>query len=201
MKIYFVRHAPTSANSTGTMAVGYENADITLLDKPDDWEDTVGCHIPAEARRVILSSPTKRCVSTAKMLFDTYPTELTELLGEFDCKALGKLKFWEISETDFNQKVFLPAATMESRARAILSELVNNVRHEEQVDSFVSISHGMVIRYMYHFLNGNPGISAYKVINSVGFRFSNLDLLVVDTDKMKTEDYHWNKPIDHAGVV
>lgn len=198
MKIYFVRHAPTSANSTGTMTVGYENADITLWDKPEDWEETVGCHIPDEARRVILSSPTRRCISTAKLLFDRCPTELSELLGEFDCKALGHLKFWAISAAEFNQKVFLPAATMESRARAILSELVNNVRHEEQVDSFVAISHGMVIRYMYHFLNGNPGISAYKVINSVGFRFSNLDLLVVDTDTMTTEAYHWKEPIKHA---
>lgn len=198
MKIYFVRHAPTSANSTGTMTVGYENADITLWDKPEDWEETVGCHIPDEARRVILSSPTRRCISTAKLLFDRCPTELSELLGEFDCKDLGHLKFWAISAAEFNQKVFLPAATMESRARAILSELVNNVRHEEQVDSFVAISHGMVIRYMYHFLNGNPGISAYKVINSVGFRFSNLDLLVVDTDKLKTEAYHWKDPIKHA---
>lgn len=198
MKIYFVRHAPTSANSTGTMTVGYENADITLWDKPEDWEENVGCHIPDEARRVILSSPTRRCISTAKLLFDRCPTELTELLGEFDCKNLGHLKFWAISAAEFNQKVFLPAATMESRARAILSELVNNVRHEEQVDSFVAISHGMVIRYMYHFLNGNPGISAYRVINSVGFRFSNLDLLVVDTDKMTTEAYHWKEPIKHA---
>ena len=43
MKIYFIRHAPTSSNMSGTMTAGYENADITLLDKPDDWEERVGC--------------------------------------------------------------------------------------------------------------------------------------------------------------
>lgn len=198
MKIYFVRHAPTSANLSGTMVAGYEDADIILYDKPDDWEAKVGCHIPDEARRNIITSPTKRCVSTAKLLFDVLPTELSSELGEFDCKELGKLKFWEISEEEFNQKVFLPASTMESRAKAILRDLANNVRIEDGADSFVAISHGLLIRYMYHFINGNPGISAYDVINSKGFRFANLDLLVVDTDKMCTEDYHWKEPIKHS---
>lgn len=197
MKIYFLRHAPTSANLSGTMAPGYETADITILDKPDDWEDNVGCHIPEEARRTIISSPTRRCISTSKLLFDVYPNEVSEELGEFDCKGLGNCKFWEITEAEFNQKVFLPASTMETRARAILSELANNIKHENDVDSFVAITHGMVIRYMYHFLNGNPNISAFKVINSCGFRFSNLDLLVVDTERMCTDVYHWKEPIQH----
>ena len=197
MKIYFVRHAPTSANLSGTMALGYDNADIIILDKPDDWEETVGCHIPEEARRNIISSPTRRCISTAKMLFDVCPNEISKELGEFDCTGLGNLKFWEVSEAEFSQKVFLPSSTMEARARAILSELANNIKHENGVDSFVAISHGIVIRYMYHFLNGNPGISAYDVINSKGFRFSNLDLLVVDTEQMCTECYHWHVPIQH----
>ena len=198
MRIYFIRHAPTAANMSGTMAAGYENADITLLDKPDDWEERVGCHIPDEARKTIISSPTRRCISTAKLLFDRYPNEVSEELGEFDCKGLGHFKFWEVSEAEFNQMVFLPSSTMERRARAILSELANNIRHENGVDSFVAISHGLVIRYMYHFLNRNPGTSAYDVINSKGFRFSNLDLLVVDTAQMSTMDYHWQEPIQHA---
>ena len=198
MKIYFLRHAPTSANLTGTMAAGYDDADITLLDKPDDWEERVGCHIPEEARRIIISSPTRRCMSTAKMLFDRYPDEVSNELGEFDCKGLGARKFWEITREEFEELVPLRSSTMKLRIKAILSELANNVKHENGVDSFVAVSHGMVIRYLYHYINGNPGISAYDIINSTGFRFSNLDLLVVDTDQMKTESYHWQDPVNHS---
>lgn len=198
MKIYFIRHAPTSANLTGTMAAGYDDADITLLDKPDDWEERVGCHIPEEARRTIISSPTRRCMSTANMLFERYPDEVSNELGEFDCKGLGARKFWEITREEFEELVPLRSSTMKLRIKAILSELANNVKHENGVDSFVAVSHGMVIRYLYHYINGNPGISAYDIINSTGFRFSNLDLLVVDTDQMKTESYHWQDPVNHS---
>lgn len=41
MKLYFIRHAQTTANSTGTMVAGYENSDILSLDKPEDWEEKV----------------------------------------------------------------------------------------------------------------------------------------------------------------
>lgn len=197
MKIYFIRHAPTSANLAGAMAASYEDADITILDKPDDWEERVGCHIPYDSRKIIVSSPTKRCISTANLLFGKFPREVCGDLGEFDCKGLGHLKFWEIDEKEFNEHVFLPASTMQLRAKAILGELANNVKHENGVDSFVAITHGMVIRYLYHFLNGNPGISAYDIINSRGFRFSNLDLLVVDTVQLCTTTYHWRDPIKH----
>lgn len=200
MKIYFIRHAPTAANMSGTMAAGYENADITLLDKPEDWEERVGCHIPDEARKTIISSPTRRCLSTAKLLFDQYPNEVSNELGEFDCKGLGPRKFWEITQAEFETLVPMRPSTMELRAKAILSELANNIKHENGADSFVAVSHGMVIRYLYHYINKNPGISAYEVINSKGFRFSNLDLLVVDTEQMCTEAYHWQDPVNHAST-
>ena len=120
MKFYFIRHAPTSANLSGSMIAGYENTDINLYDKPDDWEERVGKFIPEADRKVIVSSPTKRCISTSKLLFDRLPTEVTTSLGEFDCKALGNKKFWEITEQEFNKLVFLPASTMEKRAKIVL---------------------------------------------------------------------------------
>jgi hypothetical protein len=57
----------------------------------------------------------------------------------------------------------------------------------------------MIIRYLYHFLSGNPGISAYDIINSKGFRFSNLDLLVVDTESNQPPvAYQYSTPIERA---
>ena len=197
MKFYFIRHAPTSANLSGSMVAGYENTDINLYDKPDDWEERVGKFIPEADRKVIVSSPTKRCISTAKLLFDRLPTEVTTSLGEFDCKALGNKKFWEITEQEFNKLVFLPASTMEKRAKIVLHDMGNDIRHENNTDAVIAISHGMLIRYIYHYVNGNASISAYDIINSKGFPFSNLDLLIVDTVKRTVEVHYYKEPINH----
>ena len=197
MKFYFIRHAQTSANLSGSMVTGYENSDINIYEKPEDWEESVGKFIPEADRKVIISSPTKRCISTAKLLFDHLPTEVTTSLGEFDCKALGNKKFWEITEAEFNKLVFLPSSTMEKRAKIVLHEMGNDIRHENNTNAVVAISHGMLIRYIYHYVNGNAGISAYDVINSKGFKFSNLDLLIVDTVKKTVEVHHYKEPINH----
>lgn len=197
MRFYFVRHAPTSANSSGAMVAGYENCDISCYDKPDDWEERVGIHIPDSARRYIVSSPTRRCISTSRMLFDRLPNEVCKCLDEFDCKALGNRKFWEITEKEFNNIVYLPTGTMEKRALEILHDMGNMIRHENRTNEVVCLSHGMVIRYLYHFMTGNKGVSAYDVINSNGFVFSNLDLLVVDTVSKSVEVYRYKEPIKH----
>ena len=197
MKLYFIRHAPTTANLSGKMVAGYENSDIMLLDKPEDWEEKVGKYIPEEDRKYIISSPTKRCISTAKLLFDKFPDEVSNCLGEFDCKALGNKKFWEITKEEFEQLVFLPSSTMEKRALEIMSDMRNIIRHEAKVDAVICVSHGMLIRYLYHFMTNHKDVSAYEVINSVGFKFSNLDLLIIDTIKKTVEVHSYQEPINH----
>ena len=201
MKLYFVRHAPTYSNRTGTMVNDYDSSDIDIYDKPDDWEEKVGKFIPEEARKYIVSSPTKRCISTSKLLFDKVPNEVVNCLGEFECKALGNRKFWELTEEEFNSLVYLPASTMEKRAIEIFHDMRNMIKHEAKADSIVCISHGMLIRYLYHFITGNAGISAYDVINSKGFIFSNLDLMIYDTVKKTVEVHYYNDPIDHKAYA
>lgn len=75
MKIYFVRHAPTASNLTGMMVNGYTNSDILNI-KPVDWEERVGMYIPMNARKVVLSSPAKRCVQTGELLFGKMPNSV-----------------------------------------------------------------------------------------------------------------------------
>lgn len=179
------------------MVPGYENSDINIFDKPDDWEETVGKYIPVEARKFIVSSPTKRCISTAKLLFDKLPMEVCKCLGEFECKNLGNRKFWEITKKEFDSLVYLPASTMEKRAMEIIHDMGNMIKHENKTDSVICISHGMVIRYLYHYMTGNKSISAYDIINSNGFSFSNLDLLIIDTVKKSVEVHHYKEPINH----
>ena len=200
LKFYFIRHAPTSANSSGSMVPGYENCDINLYDKPEDWEEKVGQFIPEAVRKFVVSSPTRRCISTAKLLFDKMPMEVCKCLGEFECKNLGNRKFWEITKEEFDSLVYLPASTMGKRALEILNDMGNMIRHENKTDAVICISHGMVIRYLYHFMTGNPDISAYDIINSNGFSFSNLDLMIVDSVKKTVEVHHYKEPIDHKNT-
>lgn len=197
MKFFFIRHAPTSANGSGSMVPGYENSDINIFDKPEDWEEIVGKYIPTDARKFIVSSPTRRCISTAKLLFDKLPMEVCKCLGEFECKNLGNKKFWEITKEEFDDLVYLPASTMEKRAMEIIHDMGNMIKHENKTDSVICISHGMVIRYLYHYMTGNKSISAYDIINSNGFPFSNLDLLIIDTVKKSVEVHHYKEPINH----
>lgn len=195
MKLYFIRHAPTTANLSGSMVTGYENADITLASKPHDWEEKVGKYIPYSARQFIVSSPTNRCVQTSNLLFGHEPNMQNEIVGEFDCSQLGNKKFWEISQDEFEKLVPLTPWDMQNRAEAIRH--FGHIHEKLCYEDMVIITHGMLIRYMYHFINHNANISAYDVINSKGFKFSNLDLLIVDLDKMKTEVHYFQKPINH----
>lgn len=186
--IYFIRHATTQANLSGSMVNGYDNADVVSCDSVK-WRHVVGAHIPASAERKIISSPAKRCVQTASMLYNRLPDSILGDLCEYDCKALGNLKFWEITESQFNDKVKLTSSEMAEKSKRIL-ELCGG-------EDCIVFTHGMVIRYMWHYINGNPDISAYDVINSNGFRFSNLDLLVVDPVTHKCDVYRFGEPVNH----
>lgn len=195
MKLYFIRHAPTQANLQGIMLSGYENADIINI-KPGDWEDKVGINIPESARRVIISSPTKRCIQTSKMLFNKSPNAIFKALGEYDCQALGNKKFWEITQDEFNSLVKLTPAMMSNKVSKIF-ETARYIKEEYSTNNCVIISHGMVIRYLWNYLNNRKDISAYDVINSNGFKFANLDLMIVDTDKYTTQVFNYKTPINH----
>jgi broad specificity phosphatase PhoE len=190
MKLYFIRHAPTEANLSGSMVNGYDNANIILQKKPLDWEEKVGKFIPTDMRRKVFSSPALRCIQTCELLFGFKPSEnqIRTDLQEFDCHKLGDKKFWEITEDEFNGLVQISSLEMKKRVRNILTNSFGNS---------ILISHGMLIRYIYHYFNGNENVSAYDVINSKGFRFSNLDLLEVDTQTRVAIPHYYNKPIKH----
>lgn len=188
MKLYFIRHAPTKANLSGSMVNGYECEPITLTKKPKYWESKVGKYIPKEVRKTIYSSPTTRCYETCRLLFrgKTFTPDLA--FSEFDCKGLGDKKFWEVTKEEFEDLVSITPYEMQARVDEILNKVKNDC---------VIVSHGMLIRYIYHYFNGNKNISAYDIINSNGFRFSNLDLLVVDTDTMTATPHYFKNPIKH----
>lgn len=186
--IYFIRHAITRANLSGSMVNGYAESGIMPFDSVL-WRNTVGKHIKSSAERRIYSSPTVRCVQTASVLYNRLPDSIIDELSEFDCKDLGDLKFWEITEEQFSSKVHISPDDMADKARRIIDICGS--------DDCIAVTHGMVIRYMWHYMNGNPEISAYGVINSSGFTFSNLDVLAVDPCTKHCDVYRFGQPVNH----
>ena len=200
MIFYFIRHAPTAANFTGSMVNGYDNADIISMEKPADWEDRIGMFIDPEAREHIFCSPAKRCRQTAQMLFGDVEIIENDLFREFDCAGLGSRKFWEIDEAEFNACVDVTNTDMINRALEILHGFGRQLERDYGIFHCVIVSHGMLIRYLYHFMTGNMDISPFDVIRSRGFKFANLDMLkIVDEPGYKcVRDYHYKPPMEHT---
>lgn len=197
MKLYFLRHALTAANLTGTIVQDYDREPIVGT-MPEHWQEDIGQYLPKiDINTPVISSPAKRCLQTAELLFKIPPTMILNELNEFDCGGLNNLKFWEITKEEFENAVLLKPEDMERQIDLIFKFFYSMHGAFPNIDNIVCISHGMVIRYIYHYLTGNKGISAYDVINSNGFKFYNLDLLVYDTGTKEIKDYHNRDLITH----
>ena len=197
MKLYFLRHAPTAANLTGTMVQDYDREPIVGT-MPEHWQEDIGQYLPKiDINTPVISSPAKRCLQTAELLFKIPPMMILNELNEFDCGELNNLKFWEITKEEFENAVLLKPEDMERQIDSVFKFFDSMHGAFPNIDNIVCISHGMVTRYIYHYLTGNKGISAYDVINSNGFKFYNLDLLVYDTGTKEIKDYHNRDRITH----
>lgn len=197
MKLYFLRHALTAANLTGTIVQDYDREPIVGT-MPEHWQEDIGQYLPKiDINTPVISSPAKRCLQTAELLFKIPPTMILNELNEFDCGELNNLKFWEITKEEFENAIFLKSEDMERQIDLIFKFFYSMHGAFPNIDNIVCISHGMVIRYIYHYLTGNKGISAYDIINSNGFKFYNLDLLVYDTGTKEIKDYHNDVHITH----
>ena len=197
MKLYFLRHALTAANLTGTMVQDYEREPIVGT-MPEHWQEDIGQYLPKiDINTPVISSPAKRCLQTAELLFKIPPTMILNELNEFDCGELNNLKFWEITKEEFENAILLKPEDMERQIDLVFKFFDSMHGAFPNIDNIVCISHGMVTRYIYHYLTGNKGISAYDVINSNGFKFYNLDLLVYDTGTKEIKAYHNREHITH----
>lgn len=197
MKLYFLMHALTAVNLTRTMVQDYDREPIVGT-MPEHWQEDIGQYLPKiDINTPVISSPAKRCLQTAELLFKIPPMMILNELNEFDCGELNNLKFWEITKEEFENAVLLKPEDMERQIDLVFKFFDSMHNAFPNIDNIVCISHGMVIRYIYHYLTGNKGISAYDVINSNGFKFYNLDLLVYDTGTKEIKDYHNRDRITH----
>lgn len=197
MKLYFLMHALTAVNLTRTMVQDYDREPIVGT-MPEHWQEDIGQYLPKiDINTPVISSPAKRCLQTAELLFKIPPMMILNELNEFDCGELNNLKFWEIMKEEFENAVLLKPEDMERQIDLVFKFFDSMHNAFPNIDNIVCISHGMVIRYIYHYLTDNKGISAYDVINSNGFKFYNLDLLVYDTGTKEIKDYHNRDRITH----
>lgn len=197
MKLYFLMHALTAVNLTRTMVQDYDREPIVGT-MPEHWQEDIGQYLPKiDINTPVISSPAKRCLQTAELLFKIPPMMILNELNEFDCGELNNLKFWEITKEEFENAVLLKPEDMERQIDLVFKFFDSMHNAFPNIDNIVCISHGMVIRYIYHYLTDNKGISAYDVINSNGFKFYNLDLLVYDTGTKEIKDYHNRDRITH----
>jgi broad specificity phosphatase PhoE len=88
---------------------------------------------------------------------------------------------------------------MINRALEILHGFGRQLERDYGIRECVIVSHGMLIRYLYHFMTGNMDITPFDVIRSKGFKFANLDMLqIVDEPGYKlVRDYHYKPPMEH----
>ena len=204
MKLYFIRHAPTLANLSGSMVQNYDQTEILPLTQEDVdlWQERVGKHINYIWTRVYYS-PTVRALQTANTILcrginyqiSSIGVEQQQLdeLKEFDCHGLGDKKFWEISKDEFTKLV--PDVTSQSMAyqAGILDAKLRN----SGMSNCVCVSHGMLIRYMFHYYTGRKNVHPYDIINSKDFKFSHLDMMEYDTTALRIKVYRFKEPIDH----
>ena len=192
-RIFLIRHAPTEANLSGSMRLNYGDEPILDISRKDlcKWDVDVGDNIPEGKKRLYIS-PAYRCRQTAQLLFPTLdPIECDEL-KEFDCCGLGSKKFWQMSRLEFESMVHFSSQEMGYQATNFLQTC-----QLASPDIIIGISHGMFIRYMYHFMTGNRDISPYDVINSKGFSFANLDMLEINMEEHTVQMYRFKAPILH----
>ena len=188
MKLYFIRHAPTENNVSGIMAQNYDDVPIIQFNKTD-WWNCVGMYLGHISPLCIYTSPVLRCHQTAECLFGVEGHPMSSI-SEFDCKGLGSKKFWKISKPEFERLVPLTSADMAKQVELMLTMM--SLRGKSK---YAMVSHGMYIRYLYHYLTGNRTISPYDVINSNGFSFGNLDMLEVDMGNGAIMVHRYKEPI------
>lgn len=203
-KVYFIRHAPTEANMSGTMVKDYDSYDIIRPLDDRLWWDKVGSNI-----RVVhshnysdafhfwmLTSPATRCISTARYLFP-HPSKAdhewlskSEGLKELDCSGLGDLKFWEVSREEFDSKVHPDLNAFDNQVTKEINDIIYDCicfNHD-----MICITHGLYIRYLYNKLTNLGDDNLYDLINSKTFQFYNLDMMEcsISDGKMKVDNIY-----------
>ena len=180
MKIFYIRHASTKANLDGEIVKDYDKYDIVDFDK-EEWFKKVGKHLPKNFK--LFTSPVKRCMQTAEILFPGKHYETIEELKEFDVSPLTEagLKFWEIDEQTFEEKVFLSKTDVYHRWVNALIEIESYNHNTEDV---VIIGHGFygrLIRSLYEKDEDTP----FEILNSKNFQLRNLDMMEIQFSQVQ----------------
>lgn len=182
MKIFYIRHAPTTANINGDIVEDYDGQSIVFFNK-DRWYEKVGSNLPKDFKLFV--SPAKRCKETAKVLFPDKEYTVIQDLTEFDLSELTKLgqKFWEIDEDTFNKYVYLPKSDIINRWVNALESM--RPKCDSSDDTIVVIGHGFYGRLVEDIYNEDRDDTVFDILNSKNFSFKNLDMMEIEKSRIQ----------------
>lgn len=194
--MYLIRHAPTEANLNGSMLKNYEATHILNFDVLK-WQNTYKDIIKYVDG--VFTSETVRAKETANALFPFHDIKTLNYLNEFDCSGLGDKKFWEITETEFNDLVDLTADDMQRQVKKLFDWFVNGY-----FERCACVSHGMFIRAVCDIIQ-DVDYTPYTVINSENTKIANLDVVQIDWHRTNDGQYEianclvypYSKPVNH----
>lgn len=181
--LFYIRHAPTQANLVGDIVKDYDSYSIVDFDI-EKWKKEIGSHIPNNFKLFV--SPAKRCKETAEKLFPGKEYEVLDELKEFDVSGLGSLKFWEITEEQFNKLVNLTKYQTFCRIRTALKHISKNVDYH--AEAAVIIGHGFYGRLLKDAYDGktlDSSTTVLGILNSKYFQFRNLDMMEIENANIK----------------
>ena len=178
MRLFYIRHAPTSVSFTGEIVKDYDRYGVVSFDR-EKWLKEVGSYISNDF--VLLSSPLQRAVETAKILFPEKECKVMDSLREFDCSKLGDKKFWEISEEEFNSLVGLTKRVITDKIVEFLCDC-SSYGLDAQI---VAVGHGFYGRCLYDYYSKGETCTPFEILNSKNFRFNNLDMMEIERCKVQ----------------
>ena len=157
MILYLVRHGETVTNKSGLIQ---GQRDVELSDKGIEDAKELKDLISSLDIDVVISSPLKRAIDTAKIITDNkYPINIDDRIIERDWGLIEGIKFtevdsfknWHFSENTDDNKIEKVQDFLKR-----LSEFLEDIRGKYPDKKVLVVAHSAVLRGMHYIINGIP---------------------------------------------
>lgn len=157
MILYLVRHGETVTNKFGLIQ---GQKDVELSDKGIEDAKELKELISSLDIDVVISSPLKRAIDTAKIITDNkYPINIDDRIIERDWGLIEGIKFTEV---DSSKNWNFSENTNDNQIEKVqdflkrLSEFLEDIRSKYPDKKVLVVAHSAVLRGMHYIINGIP---------------------------------------------
>ncbi len=157
MILYLVRHGETVTNKSGLIQ---GQRDVELSDKGIENAKELKEIIGSLDIDVVISSPLKRAIDTAKIITDNkYPINIDDRIIERDWGLIEGIKFTEV---DSSKNWNFSENTGDNQIEKVqdflkrLSEFLEDLRNKYKDKKVLVVAHSAVLRGMHYIINGIP---------------------------------------------